>query len=114
MTDWSDVRERLETHLHAIERRLEKIERDRRRDNNALEEDWEEQASVRQNDEVLDGLSAEEEQQATAIRAALARIDDGTYGVCSECGEGISAARLEALPQATICIGCAKERESKS
>lgn len=38
------------------------------------------------------------------VRAALARLDDGTYGVCEVCGEPISDARLEVRPWATRCI----------
>lgn len=112
MSDWSEVRKHLEDQLEQIERRLEKIDRDRRRANNALEEDWEEQATVRQNDEVLDGLDAEGQQQVKSIRAALERIRLGAYGTCSECDEKISKARLKALPQATLCIQCATTQES--
>ena len=48
----------------------------------ALERDWQEQATVRQNDEVLDELAEEERQQAVAIHTALQRMEDGTYGIC--------------------------------
>ncbi len=41
------------------------------------------------------------------IDAAVARLDTGTYGVCERCGRPIGAARLEALPAARTCIGCA-------
>ena len=39
-------------------------------------------------------------------KAALARIEDGTYGICLECEEPISAKRLRALPTAALCIAC--------
>jgi DnaK suppressor protein len=38
------------------------------------------------------------------IDAALARIDDGTYGLCTSCGRPIGEERLEAVPYATLCI----------
>lgn len=41
------------------------------------------------------------------VEAALARLDDGTYGQCSSCQGQISDARLEAMPMATTCIDCA-------
>ena len=47
----------------------------------------------------------------TAIEEALARIDKGTYGVCRDCGEPISAARLNAIPWTRVCIAC-KEKQS--
>ena len=43
---------------------------------------------------------------------ALARIDEGTYGVCESCGEPIGKARLIAFPWATLCVGC-KQREER-
>lgn len=42
----------------------------------------------------------------TEIREALRRIDEGTYGICEECGEDIGAARLMAHPMATLCVHC--------
>jgi RNA polymerase-binding protein DksA len=43
---------------------------------------------------------------------ALARIDDGTYGICERCGNPIGKARLKAFPRATLCMTC-KEREER-
>ncbi|MDE5833422.1 MAG: RNA polymerase-binding protein DksA [Desulfovibrio sp.] len=45
------------------------------------------------------------------IRAALQRIDDGVYGVCEECGEDISLARLKARPVTRLCINCKARQE---
>jgi RNA polymerase-binding transcription factor len=45
------------------------------------------------------------------IDQALAKIEDGTYGVCEDCGEQIAFERLEALPFATLCVECKKRRE---
>ncbi|MEA3018672.1 MAG: hypothetical protein QOI47_196 [Actinomycetota bacterium] len=38
------------------------------------------------------------------VELALAKLDDGTYGKCEECGEDIAEARLEAMPAARYCI----------
>ena len=43
---------------------------------------------------------------------ALARISDGSYGVCESCGEAIGKARLQAFPRATLCVAC-KQREER-
>ena len=40
------------------------------------------------------------------IHGALARVKDGEYGVCQECGEDIGMARLRAQPTATLCVHC--------
>lgn len=46
------------------------------------------------------------------IDAALARIGEGTYGVCERCGRPIGEGRLEALPYATLCIECARAEQA--
>jgi len=43
---------------------------------------------------------------------ALERIEDGSYGVCAECAEGINKERLEAVPHVRLCIKC-KSKEEK-
>jgi DnaK suppressor protein len=40
------------------------------------------------------------------IDRALRRLDAGTYGTCEVCGQSIDPARLDALPAATLCVGC--------
>ena len=47
------------------------------------------------------------------IQKALAKIDEGTFGVCEECGDEISVKRLEARPETTLCIRCKEEQEKK-
>ncbi len=46
-----------------------------------------------------------------AIDEALARIDEGTFGICQRCGKPIAEERLEALPWATLCIDCKRLQE---
>ena len=38
---------------------------------------------------------------------ALAKLDEGTYGTCDECGEAIPPARLKAMPDSALCVACA-------
>ena len=45
-----------------------------------------------------------------AIDDALHRIEDGSYGICRDCGEPIAEARLKAIPWTRVCITC-KERQ---
>lgn len=44
-----------------------------------------------------------------SLQEALKRFDEGTYGICEICGKEISAQRLEAVPQARLCIECAQK-----
>jgi DnaK suppressor protein len=48
----------------------------------------------------------------TKIREALARIEEGTFGICERCGEEISEKRLEVRPVTTFCINCKQEQET--
>ena len=48
------------------------------------------------------------------IRAALERIEDGSYGCCERCDQQIPAKRLEALPWARMCVKCQSEIEAES
>jgi DnaK suppressor protein len=45
------------------------------------------------------------------IKEALARIEDGTFGVCEECGQEISEERLKVRPVTTLCIECKTKAE---
>ena len=56
-------------------------------------------------------LEENSEHVLTEIDAALKRIEDGTYGICTNCGRQIPEDRLEARPWATLCIDCARNRE---
>jgi len=47
------------------------------------------------------------------IEKALARIEEGTFGICERCEEPISQKRLEARPVTTLCIRCKEEQEKK-
>jgi RNA polymerase-binding protein DksA len=51
-------------------------------------------------------LSAQARAAVEEIDAALERIEDGTYGVCAQCGKNIPKERLRALPQAALCVQC--------
>jgi len=56
-------------------------------------------------------LDARESAELDAIDAALQRIEDGTYGVCIDCGVDIPAARLHAAPETQRCVRCQEQYE---
>ena len=51
-------------------------------------------------------LTASRSRQA-GLEYALKRIDDPEFGYCADCGEEIPLARLQAMPEATLCVDCA-------
>ncbi len=69
--------------------------------------DWEELATEREGDEVLEGMGASGKAEIVMINAALERISTGEYGFCAVCGEEISAERLDVLPYTPMCKDCA-------
>ncbi len=98
------VRRQLESRLAQLLARAGKIEADLRKPG---DRDWQERATERANDEVLERLDAAERGEVQEIRAALARLEDGRYGVCERCRGAISAERLSALPATQTCVACA-------
>lgn len=63
-------------------------------------------------DEIATQLAELEARELSQIERALARIKQGTYGVCELCQGKIPVARLNALPYSTTCIDCQREMES--
>lgn len=107
-----DIKQRLLDKRDELERRLHGITRDVRHEDNPLSGDWEEQAVQRESDEVLDALGNEARRELELIKRALVRIENGEYGYCAECGEGINQARLESLPYTSLCVTCAQKQET--
>jgi len=58
-------------------------------------------------------LERQIKEQLAEIERALHKFEDGNYGLCESCGKPIDPARLEALPQARLCLSC-KARQAKN
>jgi DnaK suppressor protein len=63
-------------------------------------------------DEISSQLAELEARELNQIERALARLKQGTYGLCEICQGKIPVARLNALPYSTTCIDCQREMES--
>ena len=61
--------------------------------------------------DIRDDLDTQAATELDQVNQALARLDAGEYGLCTDCEEPIAEARLKALPYATLCIQCAEEAE---
>ena len=99
------VQAQLRERLAELLRRVGTIEGDLR---SAHDRDSQERASETENDEVLEGLDEMSLAEVRQIRHALKRIESGDYGICSKCGQPISAARIAAAPSAATCVACAQ------
>ena len=99
-----EVRQSLEEKLSTLTARVSRIQSHLR---DPGSKDSQERATETENDEVLEGLDEAERREIEAIRFALDRVRNETYGVCSRCGGEIAPKRLEALPYTSVCISCA-------
>jgi RNA polymerase-binding transcription factor DksA len=71
------------------------------------ESDWEDRAASVATAERLDRLIDNERLQLALVQAAIARLDNGTWGTCLVCGRAIDAKRLRLVPEAPHCSRCA-------
>lgn len=107
MTDQNSTRAGLQQRKLELQRRVEELRGDLMRATTPLEQDFAEQAVQRENDEVLSQLEASARAEIARIDRALAKVAQGTYGVCEACGGAIDPARLAVLPDAGRCVRCA-------
>jgi RNA polymerase-binding transcription factor DksA len=104
MTSIEARKAQLEVRLAELAARLQRIETEL---DQPVSEDFSEQATEREDEEVLEDLGAAGLQEIRMIEAALDRIANGTYGTCVSCGDPIGDARLDVVPQAPRCRNCA-------
>ena len=104
MTDFSLRKQQLLDLQHDLDERQRRIAAHNR---TGVPADSEEQAVARGNDEVVAGLDQQITSELALIKAALTRIELGSYGMCVRCGAAITPARLTAVPFAVACSGCA-------
>jgi DnaK suppressor protein len=107
MPDAAAARTRLEGQLTELEGRLARIAADLAE---PLAADSSEQAVEMEDDVSLEGQAALITREIASTKRALERIDEGTYGECVQCGAEIAAGRLEARPEAALCIECASRK----
>lgn len=74
--------------------------------------DLEDQASKRERTTVQDAEVQRDSNELADVRAALARLTDGSYGTCIDCGQPIELQRMVAMPAAARCIACQTQFEA--
>ena len=113
MKEYDEVRGVLSTLLDELNSRLDNIIHDVRHDQSTLEQNFSEQATQNENNEVLDQLGNSARAEIDQIKLAIANIDSGRYGICELCAEPISKERLAAVPYTSQCIKCASQAGPK-
>lgn len=100
------AKDRLEDQLAELEARFSHLERDL---DEPLNADSSEQAVEMEDDESLEAQALLVTREIASVKRALARIEDGEYGVCVRCNGDINPKRLEVRPEAALCIHCASK-----
>ncbi len=103
--DAAKIRAQLEARLESLLERLDEINETLRQPE---DDDLEEQASEVDDDDIMVRLSHAGRTEVYLIKAALKRLEEGTYGKCVDCGKAIAKKRLLALPEAEMCLPCAR------
>jgi len=106
MKEYEEVRGNLIEMLEDLGDRLAKITHDVKE---PLDQDFEEQATQAENNEVLNDLGNAARTEMEMVKQAIVRIDQGQYGLCQVCGKPISKERLKAVPYSSMCIKCASQ-----
>lgn len=105
MTEKAEITTRLQARLAELSARVTAMDSEL---HTPLSADFEEQATDLEGQDALAGIEQAALGEIRQIEAALQRLEDGSYGICTECGTDIAPARLTAQPTATRCIRCAR------
>lgn len=108
MADIKKRRATLEARLQELDVRMQQIDEELDSHNS---KDWEELATEREEDEVLEGMGLSAQAEIRMIKAAIARMDADEYGACVDCGDDIRKERLDVLPYTPFCQVCAAKHE---
>ena len=107
MTSLAERKATLEARLAALSDKLVEIDAELDAHDSR---DWEELATEREGDEVLEDLGQSAQHEIRMIHAALKRMDEGEYGYCVTCGTEIDAERLDVIPATPFCKACAPRK----
>ena len=116
-TSFKLLHSRLESEQQRLTKELEQLRAsarpsDERREGSPFGK-REEEATEAQELEKRLALEKRMRDQLTEVEHALHKFEEGTYGLCDVCGQSIDPARLEALPQASLCLSC-KAKQAKN
>jgi DnaK suppressor protein len=116
-TNYSILRSRLEAEQKRLMEELEQMQASA----NPTDERREGSPFGKREEEATEALELEKrlvlekriKEQIVSVEHALHKYEEGTYGFCDNCGQPIDPARLEAIPEASLCIKC-KAQQAKN
>ena len=108
MIDTQKYKDALLTLKAEYEGRIAKISDHLTHPPDELDQHWDDQALAMTQNEMRKTLLKEAEEGLGFVNSALRRMENGSYGICSECGEDIEEGRLNAVPYASLCMTHAK------
>ena len=116
-TNYSILRSRLEAEQKRLTEELEQLQAsanptDERREGSPFGKREEEATEALELEKRL-VLERRVKEQLVGVEHALHKYEEGTYGYCDSCGQPIDPARLEAIPEASLCIKC-KAQQAKN
>lgn len=104
MVDVKKAEQQLLALKSEYEERISKIEHHFQNPESDMQEDWDDQAVIAEQNDMRRRLLVEAQQNLELVNNALRRIENGTYGIDIETGEEIDPKRLEAVPYATTNV----------
>lgn len=108
----AELESQLISHRDRLRKTLKNTEESFNSNSSVMSSDISDEASYNEQNEVTSQLASVESLRLNEIDEALARIKNGTYGICEDCEGKIAVARLEALPHATRCLKCQSVAEN--
>lgn len=109
----SDIRNQLMAQRRTLFRQVAHLEDDLLELTENVDAEMETEGQEENLNRLLDRLDGRGKAQIEAIDRALRRVDDGTYGICVDCGGAIPEPRSATLLTAETCVSCATARERK-
>lgn len=107
--DLVKIKEDLSKRKQEIEQELQNLSSEKMVDGQS-QDDADQVVSITM-ESLRNSLQDTEYQEYNKIVAALKAIEDGTYGICQECGQNISENRLKYNPNARLCLACQEKAE---
>ncbi|MEZ5498314.1 MAG: TraR/DksA family transcriptional regulator [Steroidobacteraceae bacterium] len=105
--DHEQIRRKLLARRAELQHRSSRVKADLKHSNDPLVADFADQATQRENEDVLSAIGESADVEIAQLNQALRRLEAGEYGSCVSCGAQIDERRLEVVPYADRCARCA-------